>query len=185
MGLARGDILPVEVAVETDRGVDLLHNRVGPRAQASAPHFVAHDASAAEVLSLMTDPSAEPSHNARRRVTLFAVFAGGIAILAVLAGVYGMGGSRSNPAAAACAPAVAAASRIAPLARGEVAALAVAGARFRVADLVFKDAQGHERNLSDWRGRTVVLNLWATWCVPCRKEMPALDKLQAALGGDK
>jgi thiol-disulfide isomerase/thioredoxin len=133
----------------------------------------------------MTDPSAEPSHNARRRVTFFAALGGGIAILAVLAGVYGIGRSRSNPAAAACAPAVVAASRIAPLAHGEVAGLTVARTPFRVPDLVFKDAQGHERKLSDWRGRTVLLNLWATWCVPCRKEMPALDKLQAALGGDK
>ena len=105
--------------------------------------------------------------------------------MAVLAGVYGMGRLRSNPAAAACAPAVAAASRIAPLAHGEVAALTVARTPFRVPDLTFKDAQGRERKLSDWRGRTVLLNLWATWCVPCRKEMPALDKLQAALGGDK
>src|SRR6516225_9017056 len=130
MGLACGDVLPVEVAVEIDRGVDLLHDRVGTRAEASAPHFVAHDASAAEVLSLMTDPSAEPSYNARRRVTwfvaLFLALGGGIAILAVLAGVYGMGRSRSNPAAAACGAAVAAARRIAPLALGEVAALTVA-----------------------------------------------------------
>ncbi len=36
---------------------------------------------------------------------------------------------------------------------------------------------------TDWRGRTVLLNLWATWCVPCRKEMPALDALQGKLGG--
>jgi thiol-disulfide isomerase/thioredoxin len=133
----------------------------------------------------MTEPSAEPSNNARRRVILMATaLGGGIAILAVLAGVYGMAGLRSNPAAAACAPAVAAANRIAPLAHGEIAALTVARAPFRVPDLVFKDAQGRERKLSDWRGRTVLLNLWATWCVPCRKEMPALDKLQAALGGD-
>ena len=136
----------------------------------------------------MTDPSAEPSHNARRRVTLFvALFlalGGGAAILAVLVGVYGMGRSRSNPAAAACGAAVAAARRIAPLALGEVAALTVAHAPLQVPDLVFKDRQGHEHRLSDWRGRTVLLNLWATWCVPCRKEMPALDKLQAALGGD-
>ena len=39
------------------------------------------------------------------------------------------------------------------------------------------------KTLADWRGRTVLLNLWATWCVPCRKEMPALDELQAKLGG--
>jgi thiol-disulfide isomerase/thioredoxin len=129
-------------------------------------------------------PPAAPPDKARRRVTLLAA-CGGLAILAVLAGVYGMGRWRSNPAAAACAPAVAAASRIAPLAHGEIAALAVARAPFRVPDLAFKDAQGRERKLSDWRGRTVLLNLWATWCAPCRKEMPALEALQAALGSDK
>jgi thiol-disulfide isomerase/thioredoxin len=68
---------------------------------------------------------------------------------------------------------------------GEIAALTVARTPFRVPDLAFKDAQGRGRKLSDWRGRTVLLNLWATWCVPCRKEMPALDQLQAALGSDK
>ena len=46
-----------------------------------------------------------------------------------------------------------------------------------------RTADGQERRLSDWRGRTVLLNLWATWCIPCRKEMPALDALQAKLGG--
>jgi thiol-disulfide isomerase/thioredoxin len=37
--------------------------------------------------------------------------------------------------------------------------------------------------LADLKGRTLLVNLWATWCVPCRQEMPALDKLQAQLGG--
>jgi thiol-disulfide isomerase/thioredoxin len=50
-------------------------------------------------------------------------------------------------------------------------------------DLAFEDAEGKPRKLSDWRGKTVLVNLWATWCVPCRKEMPALDSLQAKLGG--
>ena len=108
-----------------------------------------------------------------------------MAVLAVLAGVYGIGRLRSNPATAECAPAIATASRIAPLARGEVAALAVARTPFRLPDLSFKDSAGRERTLNDWRGRTVLLNLWATWCVPCRKEMPALDTLQADLGGGK
>jgi thiol-disulfide isomerase/thioredoxin len=75
------------------------------------------------------------------------------------------------------------ARRIAPLARGEVAAVAVATQPLRVPDLAFRDASGAERRLSEWRGRTILLNLWATWCVPCRKEMPALDELQAKLGG--
>jgi thiol-disulfide isomerase/thioredoxin len=133
----------------------------------------------------MTEPSAEPYHKARNRRVIVVLAGGGIAILVVLTAVYGMGRLRSNPAAAACAAAVETASRIAPLAHGEVAALAVAHTPFLVPDLTFKDAEGHQRKLSDWRGRTVLLNLWATWCVPCRKEMPALDALQSELGGDK
>jgi thiol-disulfide isomerase/thioredoxin len=49
----------------------------------------------------------------------------------------------------------------------------------------FQDATGRERTLADWRGKVVLLNLWATWCAPCRKEMPALDRLQAELGSDR
>jgi len=128
----------------------------------------------------MTEQSATPRY-ALGRWRLVAV-AGAIAAVAVLAGVYGMGRLRSNPAAAACAPALQTAGRIAPLAHGEVAAFSVAHAPFRVPDLAFKDADGHARTLADWRGRTVLLNLWATWCVPCRKEMPALDALESRLG---
>jgi thiol-disulfide isomerase/thioredoxin len=109
--------------------------------------------------------------------------AAAIGILVVLAGIYGIGRLRSNPADAACRPAVNAASRIAPLVHGEVAALAVAQSPFHVPDLAFKDAQGRDKTLADWQGRTVLLNLCATWCVPCRREMPALDALEQKLGG--
>jgi thiol-disulfide isomerase/thioredoxin len=61
----------------------------------------------------------------------------------------------------------------------------VAHTPFRVPDLAFKDAEGRDRTLAQWQGRTVLLNLWATWCVPCRREMPALDALQDRLGGPK
>ena len=83
----------------------------------------------------------------------------------------------------ACRPAVALSSKLAPLAQGEVAALTMATTPLRLPDLAFEDADGEPRKLSDWRGRTVLVNLWATWCVPCRKEMPALDSLQTKLGG--
>ena len=109
---------------------------------------------------------------------------GGIAGLAVgLAAVYGIGALQRNAADAACAPAVELAQRLAPLARGEVAAFAVTDRSLRLPDLAFRDASGTQRHLADWRGRTVLLNLWATWCVPCRKEMPALDSLEGKLGG--
>jgi thiol-disulfide isomerase/thioredoxin len=51
-------------------------------------------------------------------------------------------------------------------------------------EIRFQDDQGHDLTLADFRGRVVLLNVWATWCVPCRKEMPALDRLQAQLGGN-
>jgi thiol-disulfide isomerase/thioredoxin len=47
----------------------------------------------------------------------------------------------------------------------------------------FTNEKGEQLDLSKWKGRVVVLNLWATWCAPCRKEMPDLAKLQTALGG--
>lgn len=48
----------------------------------------------------------------------------------------------------------------------------------------FVDDAGRDMTLEDFRGRVVLLNIWATWCVPCREEMPTLDALQARLGGD-
>lgn len=52
-----------------------------------------------------------------------------------------------------------------------------------VPELRIQDDQGHDLTLADFRGRVVLLNVWATWCVPCRQEMPTLDRLQARLGG--
>jgi len=130
----------------------------------------------------MPEVNNEPSNTIRRtKLALLAL----AAVVAAVAGIYGIGRLRSNPADAACRGAVQTAARIAPLAHGEVAALAVARTPFHVPPLGFKDAQGHDRTLADWKGRTVLLNLWATWCVPCRREMPALDALQAKLGGPK
>jgi thiol-disulfide isomerase/thioredoxin len=53
-----------------------------------------------------------------------------------------------------------------------------------VPELTFFDAEGNEVRLADFQGEVVVLNLWATWCAPCRREMPSLDRLQARYGGD-
>jgi len=48
-------------------------------------------------------------------------------------------------------------------------------------DLTFTDAAGTVRHFAQWRGRALVVNFWATWCPPCVAEMPALDRLHAAL----
>jgi thiol-disulfide isomerase/thioredoxin len=132
----------------------------------------------------MISPSETARNHAKKRLAM--IVAGGIAGVAVgLAGVYGIGLLLGNRAVdPACRPTLETARRIAPLAKGEVAALAAATSRpIRVPDLVFRDQTGAEKRLSAWRGRTVLFNLWATWCVPCRQEMPALDALQAKLGG--
>ncbi len=52
-------------------------------------------------------------------------------------------------------------------------------------EVQFVNAEGKPVALKDWRGKVVLLNLWATWCAPCRGEMPALDRLESALGSDK
>ena len=52
-----------------------------------------------------------------------------------------------------------------------------------VPDIRFQDANGTSYTLSNFRGKVVLLNVWASWCAPCRKEMPALDRLQRMLGG--
>jgi len=128
------------------------------------------------------------SQNAARsyaKKRLAVVLLGGVIGVALgLAGVYGIGHLAGNAGAdPACKATVETARRMAPLARGEVAAVGVAQTPKALPVLTFKDAVGADKTLADWRGRTVLLNLWATWCVPCRKEMPALDALQAKLGG--
>jgi thiol-disulfide isomerase/thioredoxin len=126
-------------------------------------------------------PSLHPTATRRIPFVIGAVLVG--AVLG-FAGVYGIGGLKRNASGdPACRPAVALASKIEPLAHGEVAALTMATAPLRLPDLAFWDADGKSKKLSDWRGRTVLVNLWATWCVPCRKEMPALEGLQTRLGG--
>jgi len=53
-----------------------------------------------------------------------------------------------------------------------------------VPDLAFEDGTGAPRTLAEFKGRVVLLNIWATWCPPCREEMPSLDRLQGKLGGE-
>jgi thiol-disulfide isomerase/thioredoxin len=126
----------------------------------------------------------QPTPSTAKRARAMIVLGAVAAVVTGLA-IYGIGAMQRNPADAACRPSAELAKRLAPLARGEVAAINIAADPKRLPDLAFTDAAGKERKLADFRGRTVLLNLWATWCVPCRKEMPALDALQGKLGGDK
>lgn len=130
----------------------------------------------------------EPTHNPpaprgiRRRAAIAALALAALAGTLVLYVMKGDDG-KELAGAAGCATARSTAERLAPLARGEVAALAVDDNPRPLADLSFDAPQRQKLGLADFRGRTVLLNLWATWCIPCRQEMPALDRLQARLGG--
>ena len=72
-----------------------------------------------------------------------------------------------------------------PLSQGHMAAFVFRKQPEALPPIKFQDAEGKERTLADWHGKVVLLNLWATWCLPCRKEMPALDRLQWELGSDR
>jgi len=126
-------------------------------------------------------PSPRPTTTRRIPLVIGAVLVG------ALIGYFGVNSigawKRGASGNAACGGAVDLARKLAPLAQGEVAALTMATTPLKLPDLAFEDAEGKPRKLSDWRSKTLLVNLWATWCVPCRREMPALDALQARLGG--
>jgi thiol-disulfide isomerase/thioredoxin len=70
-------------------------------------------------------------------------------------------------------------------AMGELAALNGTGEGRGYADMVFKDASGTQMSIADFAGKALLVNFWASWCVPCREEMPALDAIAGEFNSDK
>jgi thiol-disulfide isomerase/thioredoxin len=100
----------------------------------------------------------------------------GAALVGVAAVVYIIGQASSNQPPGAAAPPAASASKFA-------AKFTRPGQPTLPPDHVFYDASGKAMKIADLKGKVVVMNIWATWCAPCRTEMPTLAKLQAAYKG--
>jgi thiol-disulfide isomerase/thioredoxin len=117
-------------------------------------------------MNQVQDRAGEPGRGAR----LVWMAAGFVAIAAL---VYGASALLFKPRA----------EGLSGLARGDMAKLVEAKAPAASPDLAFEGPDGRPMRLGDFKGQVVVVNLWASWCAPCAKEMPTLAKLQAAFKG--
>ncbi|MFZ1815066.1 MAG: TlpA disulfide reductase family protein [Rhizobiaceae bacterium] len=116
----------------------------------------------------------------------FFLLAAGLLALAAagMMAVYGNSGHDGNVALTdSCPGAAETVKRLEGLNTGDVAAFQLASEPEPIGELVFADENARPGSIRDQAGKSVLLNLWATWCAPCREEMPALDRLQASLGG--
>ena len=111
-------------------------------------------------------------------------------LLVLAAGAFGLyemvrpAGKNVAAVTGTCGKSLTLAQKIDPLIHGEVAALTLATHPNDLSAIAFDDADGMKTTVGSFKGKTILLNLWATWCVPCRTEMPALDRLQGDLGAN-
>ncbi|MFN3624305.1 MAG: TlpA family protein disulfide reductase [Hyphomicrobium sp.] len=113
--------------------------------------------------------------------SLVFVWIAALAAVAAFAGIYVTLGRHDNQ------PAETSESRAQahPLATGAMTTFVFKPAPELLPDIQFLNGDGAPVSLANFKGKVVLLNIWATWCAPCREEMPGLDKLQAELGSDK
>ena len=168
-------ILSKQGLIEPDRRVDFLHDRVGRGFEPSAPHLVAHEPTP-EPRS-MTEQTTRP---APRKTRTFLISGG---LLLVAAGVvYGIIAPAGKKGPSLCPASDAVLGRVAQLEKGAVAAATSPKQAQPMIALDFLGPDGKPTSLAAFKGRVTLVNLWATWCVPCREEMPTLDRLQGELG---
>lgn len=129
----------------------------------------------------MTDQQPVPGPRLKpRRLLVLTLGSAAVALAATL-----IIGNASAPRAASCAPQEAAAAAVDAAATGELAALNGTGKGRGYADLAFNDADGAPMTIADFAGKKLLVNFWASWCVPCRAEMPALDGLADRYNSDE
>jgi thiol-disulfide isomerase/thioredoxin len=131
----------------------------------------------------MTEPYSKKDREPRVSRTI-AWVAGALALMVLGFVLYGIKapGGKEEAVTSACPGTAETAARLKPLVHGEIAALGIATRPKLLPELSFDTPERAKASLADFKGRTVLLNLWATWCVPCRQEMPALDRLQGLRG---
>ena len=137
---------------------------------------------------MMSGPDSQKPQKSLVRSLAPAGLLAGLAVIALsVAVLYGMSGlpgkEASASGAASCQASAARLPQIAAASKGDVAAFNASRTPRPLADMSFLGPDGAPKKISDFRGKAILLNLWATWCVPCREEMPSLDRLQAAAGG--
>ena len=125
----------------------------------------------------MSEPVATRPRLTPRRVAIAALLSAALAI-AITFWVSNAG------QAAQCAPQSAAAEKIDAVAVGQLAALNGTGTGRGYSAMKFIDAEGNARTLKDFAGKTLLVNFWASWCIPCRAEMPALDHLASQMNDE-
>jgi thiol-disulfide isomerase/thioredoxin len=111
------------------------------------------------------------------------ILAGAVAVYVRNMGSGNAAGGLFAASAGACEGSVETVKSVSRFAKGEVAAMVPAQPP-RPLQLAFKGPANQDVKTVDFAGKTVLLNLWATWCGPCRQEMPALNALQKEMGGN-
>jgi thiol-disulfide isomerase/thioredoxin len=121
----------------------------------------------------MTDQAPVPTPKLKpRRVAFIALGSAAVALVGTL-----LIGNFMPAQASQCAPQVLRADKVDTAAVGELAALNGTGTGRGYSDLAFTDAEGNQKTIADFAGKRLLVNFWASWCVPCRAEMPALESL--------
>ena len=115
-----------------------------------------------------------------RRVLVIALACAALALALTL-----LLGNLMPAKATQCDPQVVKGARIDAAAIGMLAALSGTGEGRGYADMAFTDPSGGKKTIADFAGKTLLVNFWASWCVPCRAEMPALDALATQYNSDR
>lgn len=116
---------------------------------------------------------------------LAGILAGAAAVYVIASGSGNGGETVAAGKDGQCAMAAETAAALTPFLTGQVAAMRAVDAPRPLPQLSFNGPDGKPRAIADFAGKTLLVNLWATWCVPCREEMPALNALQKELGSDR